>query len=163
LTKPLPCIFAETEHAALRRQTTQCTAHPADTHTHILMLLGLSRCCRLPRGAAEADRRLWEPPRNSPVLPQWGNQTAPGHRDGLATQPSSVPKGGPSAGDPAWGSLRSARVPGKSHAATSRDPAPSRVPVAILSRSRHARRAATSQWTRELRRRRPRSSRTKSS
>ena len=30
LTKPLPCIFAETEHAALRRQTTQCTAHPAD-------------------------------------------------------------------------------------------------------------------------------------
>ena len=59
------------------------------------------------------------------------DHTGPDEAD-YATQPSSLPGGGPAAGNSAWGPLRSAREPGISHAATSRDPAPSWVPVVIV-------------------------------
>ncbi len=107
------------------------------THSCCSVHRGTASFPRRPWGPAEADHCLWEPPRDSPVPPQGGNQPAPGHRSGLARQPPSLPGGGPAADNPAWGPPRSGRTPGTSHAATSRDQAPSRVPVATPSRSAH--------------------------
>ena len=78
------------------------------THTHTLLLLGTSRYYQFPVTTTggppkQTTASLWEPPRDSPVPPQGATNRRPATEVDYATQPLSLPGGGPAAGNPRLG------------------------------------------------------------